>query len=130
MIIGKDRQPTPPGEWEVDENGRRFRYDGRCIEYETQVFTSHGTLTQRQLDAMNAREKEKPAFTYTPTPPPKSCPLKGGPGFLCSKEDCAWYTETGCAQTCPHPAAGRKCPHTNAKCTYTCALRKDCDENE
>lgn len=118
-------QPTPPGEWEVDSNGKRFRFDGRCIEYEPLIITNHRTLTQRQLAAMNAREKDKPAFTFTPPAPSKTCPFKGDGTFLCDKEACAWFTEGGCAQTCPHPAASKKCPYKHTACDYDCALRPE-----
>ena len=125
MSFGADREPTPPGEWETDSSGKRFRYDGRCIEYEQKIITSNGTLTQWQIADMSAREKQKPAFTYVEAPPPKRCPFKSGANTACSKEDCAWYTPEGCAMKCPHPAAGRKCPYKHTACTYDCALRDE-----
>lgn len=124
-MIDIDRQPTPPGEWEVDSSGRRFRYDGRCIEYEPTITTSHGTVTQRQLAAMNAREKEKPTFIPPKFQPVKICPFKTGMRANCDKEACAWFTDVGCAQKCPHPAAGKKCPYKHTACAYDCALRAE-----
>lgn len=122
MIIDKDRKPTPPGEWEVDSNGKRFRYDGRCIEYEQTITTSCGTVTRSQLEAMNAREK--PAFTPPAWgPPAKICPFKDGAQRFCGKGDCAWYVEGKCAAKCPSPNTGKKCPHTNTNCVNNCALR-------
>ncbi len=118
-------QQSSPGEWEVDGNGKRFRFDGRCIEYEPTVITTCGTITQRQLDDLNARKKEKQKPVYKPPEPSKTCPLKSGMYANCDKEACAWYTATGCAQTCPHPATGKKCPYKHTACTYDCALRKE-----
>lgn len=125
MIFDKDRKPTPPGEWEVDSDGKRFRYDGRCVEYEPTILTSNGTLTQQQLADMNARKKTEPAFVPTSELPVKSCPFKTGLRSNCTMGDCAWYTSEGCAQKCPRPAAGKKCPYKNTACTYNCALRAE-----
>ncbi len=124
MIIDKDREPTPPGEWEVDSDGKRFRFDGRCIEYEPTITTANGTLTRCQLAEMNAR-KEKPGRSPVEEPPAKSCPFKTGMRANCIKDDCAWYTAAGCAMNCPHPAAGRKCPYKHTICVYDCALRAE-----
>lgn len=126
MIIGKGREPTPPGEWEIDRDGRRFRYDGRCIEYEPTITTSFGTLTQRQLHEMNAREKkEEQTFVPARLQPTQSCPFKTGACSNCTEGDCAWYTSEGCAMKCPHPAAGKKCPYTHIKCADDCAMKGD-----
>lgn len=119
-------QPKSPGEgWEVDSNGKRFYFDGRCIVYETTVTTTHGILTQEQIDSGGTRRKEKPAFVAAEVPPAKYCPFKTGVRTNCDGEACAWYTETGCAQTCPHPTVGRKCPYKRTACTYDCALMGD-----
>lgn len=123
-MIDIDRQPTPPGEWETDEYGRRFRYDGRCIEYEPIITTSHGTVTMKQLASMNAREKGK-AVTPPAFEPTKYCPFKTGVSTRCTKDDCAWFTEGKCAQSCPHPATGKKCPHNNTACKNDCALQSE-----
>lgn len=125
MIFDKDRKPTPPGEWEVDSNGKRFRFDGRCIEYEPTIQTSAGTLTRQQLEAMHAREKGKPTSAPIQGPSFKTCPLKTGMHSNCTKADCAWYTPEGCAMRCPHPAAGKKCPYKNTACANDCAMRAE-----
>ena len=125
MIIDKDRKPTPLGEWEIDSDGRRFRYDGRCIEYESTITTSHGTLTMNQLRQMNERETEKPALSPAKFPSVKHCPLKTGAHTACDGGGCAWFTSEGCSMKCPHPAAGKKCPYTHTTCTNNCALREE-----
>lgn len=117
--------PPEPGEWEVDSNGKRFRRVGGCIEYEPTILTSHGTLTQRQLAEMNARAKDKPPFVPVQTEPPKDCPFSGGIDTKCTKTACAWYVEGKCAQICPHPETGKKCPHKRTACTADCALRAE-----
>lgn len=119
--------PPEPGEWEVDSSGKRFRRVGGCIEYEPTILTSHGTLTQRQLAEMNARAKDKPSFVPVQTEPPKDCPFKRGVHTNCDKEACAWYTGDRCAEKCPHPAPGKKCPYKNTACADDCALK---GENE
>lgn len=49
-------QNEPPGPWEIDENGRRFRRVGHgCIEYPMQITTSYGTF---DADNMPAPPKE------------------------------------------------------------------------
>lgn len=116
---------TRPGEWKTDDCGRSYQYDGYCVEFEPKITTSHGTLTRRQLDALNAREKAKPAPTAVKFPSSKSCPFRTGMNKDCRREACAWFDGTGCAQSCPHPATGKKCPHNNYNCTNECALRKD-----
>lgn len=124
MIITDGLQPSD--EWQTDANGKRFRYDGRCIEYEPTITTTHGTITQRQLHDMNAREKAKSAsFTPPAFPSVKRCPFKTGMQTSCDGEACAWHTEGRCAQTCPHPAAGKKCPYKHTACVYDCALRPE-----
>lgn len=125
MIIDKDRKPTPPGEWEIDSGGKRFRYNGRCIEYEPRITTTHGTLTVNQLHQMNRREEEKSVFTPAVFPTVKRCPLKDGMSSNCDKDACAWYTSEGCSMKCPHPAAGRKCPYTHTACTHDCVMRAE-----
>ena len=35
MIVTDELQPSD--EWQTDSDGRRFRYDGRCIEYEARI---------------------------------------------------------------------------------------------
>lgn len=123
MIIKPGREPTPPGEWEVDSDGKRFRFDGRCIEYEPTIQTSAGTVTLQQLKDMQAREKDKPAYVPESKPPAKSCPLETGMHSNCKMDACAWFVEGRCAQKCPHPAAGKKCPYKGTNCTNSCAMR-------
>ena len=125
MIIDNNRKPTPPGEWEIDTaSGRRYRFDGRVCEYEPTILTSNGTLTEQQLHQMNAAKKNQ-TFTPAVPEPSKNCPFKSGMQPKCDGEACAWYTATGCAQVCPHPAAGKKCPYKHAACAYDCALRPE-----
>lgn len=45
-------QNEPPGPWEIDENGRRFRRVGHgCIEYPMQITTSYGTFDADNMPA-------------------------------------------------------------------------------
>lgn len=122
MIITDGLQPSD--EWQTGADGRRFHFDGRCVEYEPKIMTSTGTLTEEQLHRMNAA-KESRTFTPAPSEPSKRCPFKTGARKDCGKDDCAWWSGGKCAQSCPHPAAGRKCPHKGTVCTYDCALRSD-----
>lgn len=109
-------------EWETDSDGKRFRRVGNTVEYEPTILTTYGVLTQRQLADMNAR-KSKPDFTNSEIPRAKFCPFKTGMRKDCDQDSCAWFTVSGCAKRCPHPAAKRKCPYTHIACTYNCALR-------
>lgn len=95
-------------------------------EFEEKILTSTGWVTRTQLEQMNA-EKMKKAPAAEWGPPSKRCPLKDGATRTCQKGGCAWYNEAEgcCYMTCPHPAAGRKCPYTNAACTYDCAMRTE-----
>ncbi|MBQ3379697.1 MAG: hypothetical protein IJG50_07550 [Clostridia bacterium] len=113
---------TKSGEWQTDENGKRYRMIGRIKEYEMTVLTSHGTVTQSQLEAINRHETGKTAFEQVK--PIKACPFKDGLHTGCDGEACALYVD-GCALASGRPqrdTAGRKCPFGRSFCGSLCAL--------
>lgn len=118
-------QNEPPGPWEIDENGRRFRRVGHgCIEYPMQITTSYGTF---DADNMPAPPKE------IEPPHPKSwgkCPFVS----KCTSQ-CALYGETGCALVTGEGAnTGKHCPFGDRQnifsCTKDCALWALCNRKE
>lgn len=94
-------------------------------EFEEKILTSTGWVTRTQLDQMNAEKLKKMKSPHTPEfgPPSKRCPYKSGADKSCDGERCAWYVMDKCAQTCPNPSAGRRCPVRGDKCMLDCALR-------
>lgn len=123
-------RPEPkPGKWQTEVNRyggvRRYRIVGGVKEYEMDVMTTHGTLTQSQLDTYN-NDTHRDKKTHLETEPAKkSCPLLSGMKTDCTREKCAAYFGGGC--TLSRGKAGRdtrglQCPVS--KYHYPC--REDC----
>lgn len=96
----------------------------KIVEFEEKILTSTGWVTRTQLDQMNAKKrKEIPSLTVGDTLPSKQCPYKSGANRACDGERCSWYVLDKCAQTCPNPNVGRRCPICGDKCQLNCGLR-------
>ena len=117
-----------PGEWQREPGnfGRRYRIVGGIKEYEMQIQTAGGMITESQLEAENRAakpQKERPAQR-------PDCPFKDGVKNSCSGESCALYLKGGCTLAqigSGQPAkdtAGLQCPFNRYKCSTTCALYK------
>ncbi len=100
------------------------------IEHEEIIYTSNGTVKRSQLDALNAQAKARDEAIMKAMQAKadaqaaaKSCPLVKGMNPRCRMDACAWYINESCAYVCPHPATGKKCPHTGTACVADCAMR-------
>ena len=125
---------TEPSEWQVDEQGRRFRMIGNVKEYEPTIRIDGIEIPQSDLAAYHERKKaaeaarkeaEKKAQAVRPAP--QFCPFNSGLRTECNGEKCALYLD-GCtlARLTDRPAAkateGLQCPI----CRYNYNCRTDC----
>lgn len=111
------------GEWQTDENGRRFRRVGNSIEYATRITTTRGTYYEDDVKA-GILKKVAPADPQEAAPQTrKCCPFKKGLNPVCS-DRCVFYSADGCAFKGDSgvETEGRYCPFTNGPCKDTCAL--------
>lgn len=130
-------QSTAPGEWQVDENGKRYRMRGHIKEYEMMIHTSGGVVPESELEAFNKMQKEARdamAASAARTPPVKItfCPvsmMRGGFSDKCMKEECALYAGGKCELSqgdTDRDTAGLRCPFdaSRRKCFKDCELYK------
>ena len=115
-----------PGPWETGKDGKRFRRIGGMIEYESQILTTRGVLTQTQLDSGAAKEPATVRVEQRVEIQESTCPFAAGMRRFC-REDCALYLK-GCtlARLTDQPPAkdtkGIKCPFSKMACVTSCAL--------
>ena len=88
---------------------------------EEKIMTRVGWVTRTQLEQMHKESGTSPP--PVDIPPSKQCPYKSGVNRACDGEKCSWYVLDKCAQTCPNPSAGRRCPIRGDKCILDCGLR-------
>jgi len=100
----------------------------KIVEHEPIIITTAGAMTQAQLDAFNKERREfeaearaKELSRDQERTAEGSCPLSTGVDTRCRMDKCAWYTGEGCAQVCPHPAQGKRCPYSKVACAADCA---------
>ena len=94
-----------PGEWEVDENGKRFRRVGKAIEYEMMISVAGGIeIPESELEEYNRRQKEAEEKRKAAAmeelknrPEPKSCPFSSGNYNTCKREGCPLFLKGKCA---------------------------------
>lgn len=123
---------TVPGEWETDEQGRRFRMFGNVKEYEMTVRINGIDVPQSEVDDFHRRAKEAEAEREAKTEPPKTaklCPFMLGRNALEAhcKRDCAFFCGNSCSLavtlTKPsHDTQGLDCPISARSCNPVCAL--------
>ena len=107
-------------EWQVDEQGHRFRYIAPgCREYEKQVTTTFGTFGESTLKGMVRPEQSEPE----PAKPPAMCPFARTMRGTCV-EGCSRYSEEGCGIVVGMPPRpGKRCPLPGKQiCAKDCAL--------
>ena len=78
-------------EWQIDEQGRRFRMIGNVKEYEMTVHVDGMEIPESELAEYNERKRAAAAPTPAPAPTAESCPFAGGlagdgPGQLVDDE--------------------------------------------
>lgn len=134
------KHPAPePGEWQTDENGRRFRKIGdSCIEYEPEIngipkskFFAY-QKAQKEREAAEAERRKREAADKELLR--RHCPIMddNGKNADCSREKCALFMN-GCAlarltgdRSPARDTKGLQCPFSTTKraCRIDCALYK------
>lgn len=100
----KDKK-LEPGEWQVDEHGKRFRRVGNAIEYEMMISVAGGIeIPESELDEYHRRQKEAEEKRKAAAmeelknrPEPKSCPFSDGCNNTCKREGCTLFLKGKCA---------------------------------
>jgi hypothetical protein len=101
--LDRPEPKTEPGEWQVDEHGKRFRMNGNVREYEEMIYLSTGAcIPKSQLAEYNRKRKEqeeqeriKKIEEIKNAPKPRSCPLKNKQ--KCIREKCGLWAESKCS---------------------------------
>ena len=93
-------------EWEIDEQGRRFRRIGNAIEYEMVIHTNGIEVPQSELSAFHERQKAADAkrkeeaerrAAEEAKKPKYSCPFSSGMNSACRREECPLYIADRCS---------------------------------
>jgi len=100
----------------------------RYVEHEATVITGMCAVKESQVKGLSERQRafeekimQEELRGAQRRAAAGTCPLSTGADAHCKLDACAWYTGTGCAQGCPHPATGKKCPVNNNVCAADCA---------
>ena len=104
-IYDRKTEMPEPGEWEVDEHGKRFRRVGNIIEYEMMISVAGGIeIPESELEEYNRRQKEAEEKRKAAAmeelknrPEPKSCPFSSGNYNTCKREGCPLFLKGKCA---------------------------------
>ena len=131
----KQREEPEPGEWQYDEQGRKFRIVGKNTrEYAPTIDTSFGTFymddlpeVQRQMKAQS--EQHIRAMKEAAAKEPDGiCPIKAAKNAMHTKceSKCVFYEDTGCvfASVGIRPTKdtkGSPCPIARV-CTDACVM--------
>ena len=123
-----------PGEWQVDETGRRFRMIGPIKEWEPTITVGGIEIPQSQIAAHNASMKDQAAAriakekaTARKAPTHGRCPFSSGMVQSC-RDTCALFTPDGCGlvyKGITGQIAGKRCPFSPYPCSAGCELYND-----
>ena len=106
------------GEWQVDKDGRRFRYVGEhCKEYEQEITTTFGKYPVGHVPTPEKADRD---YTWLDKREDvKTCPFKRR--NRC-REDCVFRYGNGCG--IGHGVVGKSgiCPFSGVSCDNGCAL--------
>ena len=128
MSIYDRKTETPePGEWEVDERGRRYRELGKgCIEFEPTVSINGLEIPQSELAAYNAsrRAAEEQAAKNTAAAENaahsrKNCPFSSGCDTTCTGEKCGLFLNGACAISTIADATGAEVSTNGKRCPFS-----------
>lgn len=131
MSIYDRKTETPePGEWEVDEHGKRFRRVGNIIEYEMMISVAGGIeIPESELGEYHRRQKEAEEKRKAAAmeelknrPEPKSCPFSDGCNNTCKREGCPLFLKGKCSIATIADASGveiEEAPAQNSKCPFS-----------
>ena len=119
-----------PGEWEVDERGRRYRELGKgCIEFEPTVSINGLEIPQSELAAYNAsrRAAEEQTVRDAATAKnavqsrqkPQNCPFSSGCDTTCTGEKCGLFLNGACAISTIADATGAEVSTNGKRCPFS-----------
>lgn len=124
----------PEGEWQVDQNGKRFRKVGNIIEHEMEIVTTCGRVREGNLKNTldKAREDQRKRYEaekrQRELENPIICPFKAMRSCVivaCDRENCAMYIGERCGlrgEEAPRDTKGLKCPYSSTRCDEKCGL--------
>ncbi len=127
------RDEPQPGEWQYDEQGRKFRKVGSSIEYAMKIHTSGGDVYAAELEDHNRRIREQKEEYYkkqreaVAAMPQAECPFKIARGGLHTKcdPDCAFFNDAACMiasnKKPSKDTEGKYCPVCRI-CRTSCAM--------
>ena len=131
------RIPPEPSEWQVDENGKRYRMVGNIVEYAPTIHTAYsGTVYLDNLPEINRRRQEREEQQRKQENEARAaaetgrvCPFKEGRNQLHTKceKSCIFYADTACvfASMDAQPTRDTKdmdCLITRKRCGEVCAM--------
>ena len=128
MSIYDRKTETPdPGEWEVDERGRRYRELGKgCIEFEPTVSINGLEIPQSELPAYNAarraaqeRAAKNTAAAENAVHSRKNCPFSSGCDTTCTGEKCGLFLNGACAISTIADATGAEVSTNGKRCPFS-----------
>lgn len=108
------------GEWQTDQNGKRFRMIGGFIqEYETEVMTTCGNIPESRMKTLK-NLKENPRLGL----PEKVqyCPLRD---FSKCIKECVFFSDEKCLFGDHGENTGKVCPFTRRPCSENCGFNRD-----
>ena len=116
-----------PGEWEVDEHGKRFRRVGKAIEYEMMISVAGGVeIPESEIDEYHRRQKEAEERRKAAAleelknrPEPKSCPFSSGNYNTCKREKCGLFLNGACAISTIADATGAEVSTNGKSCPFS-----------
>lgn len=132
--LDKPEPKTEPGEWKVDENGKRYRMVGKVKEYEMTILIDGHEIPQSQLSEFHKRrneEREKERLKRIEEvknrPEPRDCPFDKT--STCKREKCSIFVDDKCSIAIIADSTQikldekkEKCPFTPYKCNEKCAI--------
>lgn len=131
------REEPVPGEWQTDENGKRYRMVGGVKEFAPTIHTANfGTVYVDDLPKLNQRYQEQEeqrrkqeSEARADAETGRVCPFKEGRNQLHTKceKSCAFYADTACvfASMDIQPTRdtnGADCTISRKRCGEVCAM--------
>ena len=121
------------GEWQIDEQGRRFRRIGKYgKEFAPQLLTTFGMLDADIAASVLAERQGQKTASQEPEKQKCHCPFSQAMDTSCSGEQCALYASDGCSlaalgDNATNDTAGKSCPLNGFKsvCRSSCVFYKN-----
>lgn len=138
--LDKPEPKTEPGEWQVDEHGKRYRMVGKVKEYEMTIMIDGHEIPESQLSEFHKRrneEREKERLKRIEEaknrPEPRNCPFARTNSLsTCTREKCSIFVDGKCSIAIIADSTQiklddaepkkEKCPFTPYRCNEKCAI--------